>query len=144
MLVRKYAVGSLDVNYLKFYRDVEAIATEPSPARTWKFTARAVDAGRRVFSEEVADILDRLRVGFYRSRVRPIDFFADHDTLRCGLVTENQFVCGLTLALSAHDSAQVSREEYQAVASAFKNETGHIRYREFCQIADNGTFTDGI
>jgi hypothetical protein len=46
LLVQKYASGSLDVNYLKFFRDVEAISSQPAAPKTWKFTQRTpVDIG---------------------------------------------------------------------------------------------------
>jgi hypothetical protein len=138
LLVNKYAVGPLDVNYLAFFRDIEGLSSSSAPPKTWSFTSRDPHGNSQGFSAEMTSLIERLRVGFYRSRVRPIDFFADHDKLRSGLVTENQFICGLSLALSAHNAAVLSREEQQSVAAEFLTQTGHVRYRDFCNITDNG------
>jgi hypothetical protein len=99
VLIAKYGAGSLDFNYLQFFRDIENIPAEPAAPKTWSFGQRGREQPQE-FSAEMTALLERLRVGFFRSRVRPVDFFADHDKLRSGLVTENQFVCGSTLILN--------------------------------------------
>eukprot|EP00042_Codosiga_hollandica_P037034 m.288100 g.288100 ORF g.288100 m.288100 type:complete len:928 (-) comp55034_c0_seq1:99-2882(-) len=141
LVISKYASGSLDVNYLQFFRDIESVASEPAISRTWRFTQRDVSLTKREFSPQVSEVVERLRVGFFRSRVRPLDFFADHDKLRSGLVTENQFICGLSLACSARDGANLTRDELQLIASEFSNGAGHVKYRDFCQITDKSYLT---
>jgi hypothetical protein len=58
--------------------------------------------------------------------------------LLAGVVTENQFVCGLSLACSAHNAAHLSRDEIQTLVGEFADADGHVRYREFCQLTDSG------
>ena len=90
-------------------------------------------------------IFDRIRVAVFRNRVRTIEFFKDYDKLRSGIITENQFVCGLSLAIGKE--AQLTRPEIQTVVEFYKVEDGRVRYKEFCDMMENGMyhrFYDGI
>ncbi|XP_071105662.1 EF-hand calcium-binding domain-containing protein 6-like [Haliotis cracherodii] len=80
-------------------------------------------------------IFDRIRVAVYKSGIRTIEFFKDHDKLRSGMITENQFVCGLALAVGKE--AQLSRPEIQKVVEFYRQPDGRIKYKEFCDIMEN-------
>ena len=81
-------------------------------------------------------IFDNIQVAVYKNRVRTIEFFKDYDKLRSGLITENQFVCGLSLAIGKE--AQLSRGEIQKVVEYYRTPDGRIRYKEFCDMMENG------
>jgi Ca2+-binding EF-hand superfamily protein len=142
LIARKYECSNhLDVNYYKFFRDIEDIPSQPAASKTWRFnTERTVniDAG---FTPEIQELLNRIRIGFFRSRVRPVDYFSDHDKLHTGFVTENQFVCGLALACAAHDGPKLTRDEIAHVSAQFSNSKGQVNYRDFCKLTDKGTFS---
>lgn len=82
------------------------------------------------------DIFDKIRIAVYKNRVRTIEFFKDYDKLRSGYVTENQFMCGLSLAVGKE--AQLLRPEIQKVAEFYKRGDGCVNYREFCDMMENG------
>ena len=81
-------------------------------------------------------IFDRIRVSVFRNRVRTIEFFKDYDKLRSGVITENQFVCSLSLAIGKE--AQLTRPEIQKVLEFYRMSDGRIRYKEFCDMMENG------
>ena len=56
--------------------------------------------------------------------------------MSAGVVTENQFSCGLALACTAKDAAHLSREEVQLLIGAFRTPNG-VQYRNFCRDVDN-------
>jgi hypothetical protein len=81
LLARKYSHGTGDVDYNKFWADVTDYHV---PALRTTATPTASPVATQ-YSGDVAEILERLKAGFFRSRVRPIDYFADHDPLRSGI-----------------------------------------------------------
>ena len=76
------------------------------------------------------------RVTVYKDGIRTTEFFRDHDKLRSGLITENQFVCGLSLC--CEKSQQLTREEVQLLINCYRNDDGRVKYREFCDAMENG------
>lgn len=83
-------------------------------------------------------IFDKLRVAVFKNGIRSLEFFKDHDKLRSGIITENQFICGLVLA--AGKEAQLSRQEIQKIVEFYRVPDGRVRYKEFCDMLEN-TFT---
>merc|ERR1711860_294924 len=69
-------------------------------------------------------IFDKIRVAVFKNGIRMNEFFKDHDKLRSGIITDNQFVCGLTLAVGKE--AQLSRAEVQKVVHYYKQEDGRV------------------
>ena len=84
----------------------------------------------------VQAIFDRIRVAVYKNRVRTIEFFKDYDKLRSGIITENQFACGLSLAIGKE--AQLTRPEIQKIVEFYRVEDGRVKYKEFCDMMENG------
>ena len=72
----------------------------------------------------------------FKNRVRTIEFFKDYDKLRSGVITANQFVCGLSLAIQRE--AQLSRGEIQKIVEFYKTDDQRVRYKEFCDMMENG------
>ena len=83
----------------------------------------------------VDDIFARIRDVVYKNGIRTTEFFKDHDKLRSGVITENQFICGLSLCCG--QLAHLSREEIQMVVEHFKTKDGSVRYKGFCDIMEN-------
>lgn len=51
-------------------------------------------------------------------------------------MTENQFLCGLSLAVGKQ--AQLSRMEMQKISNFYKTADGRVQYKEFCDMMENG------
>ena len=62
---------------------------------TWKPqpSGRGSGAPPPAHSDDVAEILHRLQAGFFRARVRPVDFFADYDKHNSGMSSTLSSVC---------------------------------------------------
>jgi Ca2+-binding EF-hand superfamily protein len=120
-------------NYLRFHADIEALASEadagkgmdhPQPPSTKKPPASSIDA-----------IFARIQDVVYKNGIRTTEFFKDHDKLRSGVITENQFVCGLSLCCG--QLAHLTREEIQKIVDHFRTEDGRVRYKGFCDVMEN-------
>ena len=72
----------------------------------------------------------------YKNGIRTSEFFKDHDKLRSGVITENQFGCGLALACGKE--AQLSRQEIQKIIEYYRVPDGRVQYKEFCDAMENG------
>lgn len=72
----------------------------------------------------------------FKNGIRTTEFFKDHDKLRSGIITENQFICGLMLAVGKE--AQLSRQEVQKLAEFYRLPDGRVNYKEFCDAMENG------
>lgn len=83
-------------------------------------------------------IFDKIRVAVFKNGIRTIEFFKDHDKLRSGIITENQFVCGLALAVGKE--AQLSRAEIQKIVEYYRQPDGRVLYKEFCDVMENGEY----
>lgn len=81
-------------------------------------------------------VFDKIMVAVYKNGIRTTEFFRDHDPLRSGIITENQFVCGLALAVGKE--AQLSRAEIQKVVEFYRQPDGRVAYKDFCDIMENG------
>ncbi|CAH1794695.1 unnamed protein product [Owenia fusiformis] len=140
LLVRKYQDPDRPglLNYLNLHHDLVAIGQRmDAPDTSLPQTSNISDF---ITATPGADatfqaIFDRIMVAVYKHGVRTIEFFKDHDKLKSGVITENQFVCGLTLAIGKE--AQLTRNEIQRVAEFYKNPDTRIRYKEFCDAMEN-------
>ena len=83
-------------------------------------------------------ILDRIRVAVFKNGVRSIEFFRDYDKLRSGAVTESQFKSALTLCVGKE--AQLSATDIQAVVEFYRLDDIRVRYKEFTDMMENGTY----
>ena len=88
-------------------------------------------------NQSVDEILHSIGNVVFKNGIRTTEFFCDHDKLRSGIITENQFICGLTLCLGQH--LRLTREEIQKVAAHYKSTDGRICYKDFCDVMENGT-----
>ena len=71
----------------------------------------------------------------YKNGIRTTEFFRDHDKLRSGIITENQFICGLSLCLGQR--AQLQREEIHKIVEHYRSSDGRVKYKEFCDLMEN-------
>jgi len=84
---------------------------------------------------DLDDIFNKILIAVHKNGIRTTEFFKDHDKLRSGVVTENQFVCGLSLCCGTQ--ANLSRDEIQLLVSYYKLPDGRIRYKDFCDVMEN-------
>ena len=47
-----------------------------------------------------------------------------------------QFICGLSLCCGTQ--ANLSRDEIQKVVEVYRQPNGRVRYKEFCDVMENG------
>jgi len=78
---------------------------------------------------------EKIRLAVVKNGLRTTEFFKDHDKLRSGIITENQFICGMSLCCGT--AANLSRDEIQQLANYYRTEDGRVCYREFCQVMEN-------
>ena len=140
LLVNKYRdpfkAGLL--NYLNLHHDIVAINDQIVKQKQLTPTfERSVD---HVSLQPTSDptlnqIFDRIRVSVFKNGIRTKEFFKDHDKLRCGIITENQFVCGMALAVGKE--AQLSRPEIQKIVEYYRRPDGRVHYKEFCDMMEN-------
>ncbi|XP_062506736.1 uncharacterized protein LOC134183259 [Corticium candelabrum] len=130
---RYYDPGPKLYNFLLFHSDVENLEAAAIEERR---QARGIagDKGRGKGTDLQA-VFNKLRVTVYKDGIRTTEFFRDHDKLRSGLITENQFVCGLSLC--CEKSQQLTREEVQLLINCYRNDDGRVKYREFCDAMEN-------
>lgn len=135
-------------NYLNFHNDVEQVKSiamrEKLNLLGSKFSA-ATDAFFEQFGVISLDLkatFEKIRVAVYKNGIRTTEFFRDHDKLRSGVITENQFICGLSLACGKE--AQLSKAEIQAVANHYLSADGRVHYKEFCDIMENTFNVPGL
>lgn len=82
------------------------------------------------------EVFDRIRIAVHKHRVRTPEFFKDYDPLRSGVITEQQFICGLSLAIGSE--AQLSRGDMQKVVEFYKRSDARVGYKEFVDMLENG------
>jgi len=58
-------------------------------------------------------------VAVYRSGIRTTEFFVDYDRLRCGRITERQFLSALKLAVGKE--AQLAPSDGERIAGYYKS-----------------------
>ncbi len=88
--------------------------------------------------EELREIFKRIQIAVHKNGIRTTEFFCDHDKLRSGVITENQFKCGLMLCVGKEGC--LTRGEVQQLAEFYKLPDGRVRYKEFCDLMENGTY----
>jgi len=127
------------VNYLNLHHDVLAVhkhvLKEKEPANWNAETNVDMVALYPSADPTLAEIIDKIRVAVFKNGIRTTEFFKDHDKLRSGVITENQFVCGLALACGKE--AQLSRQEIQKVVEYYRLPDGRVQYKEFCDAMEN-------
>ncbi|KAH9519717.1 hypothetical protein Btru_070724 [Bulinus truncatus] len=122
------------INYLNLHHDVIAVHNyvqqEKIPENP--LTKQTVDMVALFPKEDptLAEILDKIRIAVFKNGIRTIEFFKDHDKLRSGVITDNQFVCGLALACGKE--AQLSRGEIQKLVEYYRLPDGRVQYKQFC------------
>jgi hypothetical protein len=132
------------VDYMALHRDVEQESPDAAPPMTLRQTltqtifedvpgSRPAANGGEM---DVDDLIERLRLAFFRTRVRPIEFFRDYDKLRASRVTRNQFSCGLSLACSAPGGIRLNRAEVAALQDRFAAGPDAVNYHKFCDVVD--------
>ena len=73
---------------------------------------------QRASSLSIDEIFAKIRDVVYKNGIRTTEFFKDHDKLRSGVITENQFVCGLSLCCG--QLAHLNREEIQKIVDQYR------------------------
>ena len=125
-------------NYLNFHNDIEklkkiAIANKvmlaPQPPQ--------VDPSQLLDALIPADptvkaILDKMRVAVHKNGIRIEEFFKDHDKLRSGIITRNQFVCGMKLGIKKE--AHLTEYEINKLASFYETADGRVHFTPICAI----------
>ncbi|XP_060063466.1 uncharacterized protein LOC132543930 [Ylistrum balloti] len=138
MLVMKYRDPDKPglLNYLNLHHDIVAIGQQLMGSVS-SVLDRNVDLVPLMpnLDPALSMIFDKIRVSVYKNGIRTPEFFKDHDKLRSGIITENQFVCGLALAVGKE--AQLSRAEIQKVVEYYRQPDGRVQYQEFCDMMEN-------
>jgi len=138
------------VNYLNFYLDIEELRKQ----RKWwiggapgvdKQASEAISFNSRHSShdmkvdKELQSLFDRLHVAIFKNRIRTTEFFRDHDKLRSGIITMNQFIRGLTLAQDGVQlgASLLTGEEIKRIANHYSDKNGMVHYKKFCYKMEN-------
>lgn len=87
-------------------------------------------------SRSLQEILDIIMTIVFKNGIRTTEFFCDHDKLKSGVITENQFVCGLLLCLG--QNSQLSQTDIEKVVKSYQLSDGRIYYKDFCDLMENG------
>lgn len=119
-------------NYLHFHADIERLGGgggaegggPPAPPCAPKQPVATLET-----------IFEKIRDVVFKNGIRTTEFFRDHDKLRSGVITENQFICGLSLCCGQR--GHLSREEIQRVVDYYRTPDGRVRYKEFCDLMEN-------
>ena len=86
--------------------------------------------------KELNEILGRIQVAVHKYGIRTTEFFCDHDKLRSGVITKNQFVCGLMLCIK--ERVTLTKGEVQKIVDYYVNPDERVRYMDFCHTMENG------
>jgi Ca2+-binding EF-hand superfamily protein len=77
------------------------------------------------------EVIQKIKDAVYKNGIRTKEYFKDHDKLRSGNVTRNQFIRGLSDCCSRQ--AQLTAPEMETLASYLTvNNIGDVCYRDFC------------
>jgi hypothetical protein len=71
----------------------------------------------------------------HKNGIRISDFFKDYDRLRSGVITENQFMCALSLAVEKQ--ANLSRNDIGKLVEHYRRPDGRCYYKAFTDLIDN-------
>ncbi|XP_022079913.1 uncharacterized protein LOC110973400 [Acanthaster planci] len=138
LLIRRYLDPNTSnlCNYLNFHNDVEAAKErlvenlfDPLPENNYNIP-RVEKA-----DDELKELFKRIQIAVHKHGIRTTEFFCDHDKLRSGIITENQFQCGLMLCVGKE--AGLTRGEVQRLADYYKQPDSRVRYKEFCHLMEN-------
>jgi Ca2+-binding EF-hand superfamily protein len=148
-----YLDGRL-VNYLNFHLDINQV----------RLTRKCGDAGEndgdagdydlknlnkrindikledeKINEQELRSVFDRLHVAIFKNRIRTTEFFRDHDKLRSGIITRNQFIRGLTLAQDGVQlgASLLTTHEINKIADFYSDSNDMVKYRKFCDRMEN-------
>ncbi|XP_053393487.1 uncharacterized protein LOC123564874 [Mercenaria mercenaria] len=140
ILVQKYRDPDRPglLNYLNLHHDIVAIGEQMAKDKELiEAPCTQVDNTRVMLTPDpdLNTIFDKIRMAVFKNGIRTTEFFKDHDKLRSGIITENQFVCGLALAVGKE--AQLSRAEIQKIVEYYRQPDGRVKYKEFCDIMEN-------
>ena len=141
LLAKKYIHPSKPglCNYLALHQDMEKVissqdAAKMQPNKTLHVT-NAITDNRSRQGTTIQEVFDKIRVAVHKNGIRTTEFFKDHDKLRSGVITKNQFVCGLSLCCGSQ--ANLSRDEIDMLVEYYTTEDARVRYNEFCHLMEN-------
>lgn len=140
LLAKKYIHPSKQglCNYLDFHQDVEQILTAQDNNNYLidRNMEENKPCGRKSRQgTTLQDVFEKIRIAVHKNGIRTTEFFKDHDKLRSGVITRNQFVCGLSLCCGTQ--ANLSRDEIDMLVEYYQTEDGRVRYKEFCHLMEN-------
>jgi len=126
-------------NYLALHQDMVKVinsqdAAKVQPNRILSDSYPITD-NKNGKCSTIQEIFDKIRVAVHKNGIRTTEFFKDHDKLRSGVITRNQFICGLSLCCGTQ--ANLSREEIETLVEYYKTEDDRVRYKEFCHLMEN-------
>lgn len=145
------------VNYLNFYLDIEELRkhrkwwakNDAEPGNALDVDAnvsKALDDNKKLqgdtdenMDKTTKSLFDRLHVAIFKNRIRTTEFFRDHDKLRSGIITRNQFIRGLTLAQDGVQlgASLLTEDEIQKIADHYSDTNDMVHYKEFCNRMEN-------
>lgn len=126
-------------NYLALHHDLEKMislqdATKHPPNKVLDVTTPITEFKNGPCTT-IQEVFNKIRVAVHKNGIRTTEFFKDHDKLRSGVITRNQFVCGLSLCCGTQ--ANLSRDEIDMVVEYYKTKDGRVHYKEFCHVMEN-------
>lgn len=125
------------ISYIKFQQDLEKIPLSGDKSRLRPIRpATAQPTIATVLPQPVEKILEKVQLHVYKDGIRTTEFFIDHDKLRSGYITKNQFIIGLNLICG--NRCPLSREEGYRIAEHYiTSDPGRVCYRDFCFFMEN-------
>ncbi|XP_033116176.1 uncharacterized protein LOC117116278 [Anneissia japonica] len=112
------------------------VAVHKNGVRTTEFFKdHDLEISTNVPSGTTQQLFSKIQVAVHKNGVRTTEFFKDHDKLRSGVITENQFVCGLMLCIGKE--AYLTRGEVQHLVDIYKTKDGRVCYKDFCDLMEN-------
>lgn len=143
LLAKKYIHPSKPglCNYLALHQDMEKVITSQQadkmqPNKILDVTNRnTMTDHKNGQCSTIQEVFDKIRVAVHKNGIRTTEFFKDHDKLRSGVITRNQFICGLSLCCGTQ--ANLSRDEIEMLVEYYVTEDDRVRYKEFCHLMEN-------
>jgi len=141
LLAQKYIHPSKPglCNYLSLHQDLERVISSQDAAKMQPTkisgVPNTITDHKGSGGSNIQNIFDKILVAVHKNGIRTSEFFKDHDKLRSGVITKNQFVCGISLCCGTQ--ANLSREEIEILVEYYKTEDGRVRYKEFCHLMEN-------
>ena len=125
-------------NYLNFHNDIEQLKRRSAATRVMVASkAPEVDPSTLLDAlmppdPDVRAILDKMRIAVHKNGIRIEEFFKDHDKLRSGVITRNQFLSGL--ALGCGKEGHLTNMEMDKLADYYQSADSRILYKPVCDI----------